>query len=319
MAGSDAIVIACDVGGTRIKLGLVQSGRLLARNEIDSAPREGMRRVLRDLEIEIKRLCRKAALPGNSLAGMGMAFPGIVDPETGRILSTPAGKFDDARQMDIAREIRRRIGIPVLVSNDANAALMGEWKLGAVRGYHSAVMLTLGTGIGTSAIIEGKPLRGRHGQAGCLGGHITVNLEGENCPCGNIGCAETEASTWVLSHRAARHPLYASSRLARIGKKLDYAAIFKWADAGDSVAVSLRNEAIDAWSTVLVTLIHAYDPECAVIGGGIMASGPFILKRMRRYAARHAWTPWGRVRIKAAALGNDAGMLGAAALMMERL
>ena len=100
-------------------------------------------------------------------------------------------------------------------------------------------------------------------------------------------------------------------------KILDYAAVFRVAAQGDKLAVALRDQSIRVWSAALVNLIHAYDPECAVIGGGIMRSGSIILPRMRRYVAEHAWTPWGRVQIKAAALGNDAGMLGVATLFHE--
>lgn len=312
-----ATVLACDVGGTRIKLGLVRGARLLVRAEIAANPGDGLAPALDRIARIARSLCRRTGVALPDLSGVGLAFPGIIEPGTERILSTPAGKFDDAKDLDVPARIARLLGLRTLVCNDANAALAGEWGFGAARGCRSAVMMTLGTGIGTSAIIDGVPLRGQHGQAGCLGGHLQLNLDGRVCLCGNLGCAESEASSWALPAQARAHPAFRASRLAR-AKPLDYATVFQAAAAGDALAVELRDRAIRVWSGALVSLIHAYDPECAVIGGGIMRSGSIILPRLRRHVARHAWTPWGKPKIAAAALGNDAGMLGVAWLLAER-
>ncbi len=306
-------LLAVDVGGTRIKLGLVRGARLLAQTELDAEPQKGLASALKRIAAKTPALCRRAGVKPSGLAGFGLAFPGIIEPHTERILSTPAGKFDDAKDVDVPKLVGKLLGLKARVCNDANAALAGEWQFGAARGYRSAVMMTLGTGIGASAVIDGVPLRGQHGQAGCLGGHLTANLYGQPCPCGNIGCAESEASTWALPLQARNHPGFARSRLARL-KEIDYAALFKLAAHGDALAVELRERSIRVWAVALVNLIHAYDPECVVIGGGIMRSGRVILPRLRRYVAAHAWTPWGRVVIKPAALGNDAGLLGVASL-----
>lgn len=306
-------ILACDVGGTCIKLGLVQGQHLLAQCEMRAEAHLGLAPALQRIAERAPALCREAGLEVNQLASFGLSFPGIIDPKSGKILSTPAGKFDDAKSLDVPRLVEQLLGLPTQVCNDANAALAGEWRFGAAAGCKSVVMMTLGTGIGTAAIINGIPLRGEHGQAGCLGGHLTANLFGSKCLCGNVGCAESEASTWALPVQARAHPAFAKSRLARV-EKLDFAAVFRAAALGDKLAVELRDRSIQVWSAALVNLIHAYDPEYAVIGGGVMRSGKIILPQMRRYVARHAWTPWGRVKIKPAALGNDAGMIGVASL-----
>jgi glucokinase len=307
------LILACDVGGTKLKLGLVRNGRLLARREIEARADLGLRNALERIEKAARVLCRQSGRKMSELAGFGLAFPGIIQPHPERILSTPAGKFDDAKSLNVPQLVERLLGLPTRICNDANAALAGEWNLGAARGHRSVVMMTLGTGIGTSAIIDGVPLRGQHGQAGCLGGHLTTIWPGRECPCGNLGCAESEASTWALPAQAAAHPGFTASRLAR-ATVLDYAAVFRAARGRDPVAIALRERAIRLWAAALVNLIHAYDPECAVIGGGIMRSANIILPKIRRHVARHAWTPWGRVKIKPAKLGNDAGMIGVASL-----
>jgi glucokinase len=309
-------ILACDVGGTRIKLGVVRGARLRAQIEIDAEPEKGFAVALRRIAKQIPALCRTAGVEPKSLGGFGLSFPGVIEPRTEKILSTPAGKFDDANQLDVPKLVEKFLGLPARVCNDANAALLGEWRFGAARGCRSAVLMTLGTGIGASAIIDGVPLRGQHGQAGCLGGHLTANLDGQICPCGNLGCAESEASTWALPAQARAHPNFSASRLAR-EKVLDYAAVFRAASRGDKLAMELRDRSIRVWSVALVNLIHAYDPEIAVIGGGIMRSGKMIMPPMRRYVSRHAWTAWGKVKIKPAALGNNAGLLGVASLFQE--
>ncbi len=306
-------ILACDVGGTRIKLGLVRGARLMSQSEIAAAPENGLAAALKRIAGAVPALCRRAGVEQKKLAGFGLSFPGIIAPRTEKILSTPAGKFDDAKRLNVPGLVKKTLGVPVRICNDANAALAGEWHFGAARGSRSAVMLTLGTGIGSAAIIDGVPLRGQHGQAGCLGGHLTANLAGSICPCGNIGCAETEASTWALPIQAHAHPGFAASRLAR-EKVLDYAAVFRAATRGDRLAVELRDRSLRVWAVALVNLIHAYDPEVAVIGGGIMRSGDIILPALRRYVSKHAWTPWGGVKIKPAALGNHAGIFGVASL-----
>lgn len=309
-------ILACDIGGTRIKIGVVRGARLLAQTEIDAAPKRGLAAALHRIAREIPALCRQAGTKSKSLAGFGLSFPGVIEPATEKILSTPAGKFDDAQNLNVPKVVAKLFDLPARICNDANAALMGEHQFGAARGCRNVVLMTLGTGIGASAIINGIPLRGRHGQAGCLGGHLTANLDGRICNCGNIGCAESEASTWALPLQARAHPGFSTSQLAR-EKILDYAAVFRAAANGDPLAIKFRDRSLHVWSVALVNLIHAYDPEMAIVGGGIMRSGKIILPNLRRYSAKHAWTPWGRVKIKPAALGNDAGMLGVSSLFWE--
>lgn len=312
-----ALILASDIGGTRIKLGVVCGRMLLAQIEFPANAPRGLAYALQRMKRHVPSLCRKAGVEKTALAGLGLSFPGIIEPHTERILSTPSGKFDDAKNLNVPKMIRDLFGLPVRICNDANAALLGEWRFGAARRFRSAVMLTLGTGIGSSVIIDGVPLRGQHGQAGNLGGHWTVNLHGRACICGNVGCAETEASTWTLPEQVRRHPGFGESLLAR-EKTLDYSALFRAAARRDPFAREFRRHALRVWSVTVVNLIHAYDPEAVIVGGGVMRSRKIILPALRRHVARHAWTPWGGVKILPAALGNYAGMIGVASLFNEQ-
>jgi glucokinase len=302
-------VLVADIGGTNIKLGIVVHGRVVARDEIAANAEQGLQPALVRIADRWRRLCAANDIEVNSLARIGLAFPGLVDPRTGRILSSPVGKFDDAPVLDLDRWSREQFALPLTIANDANAALAGEWRYGAANGCRSAVMMTLGTGIGTSAIIDGTPLRGEHGQAGNLGGHFVLSLSGRACPCGNVGCAEAEASGWATAQLAREDGEFFRSGLAR-EPSVDLAAIFRLATAGDRLARRLRDHCIRVWAGLAVTLVHAYDPNMLIIGGGVMGSAETILPAIQEHLDRHAWTPWGHVRAVPAALGNDAGLLG---------
>ena len=298
--------IAMDFGGTRIKLGLVDGGQVRAARVIDAESRAGLTARLPVIAQTIRPLCDEASVEVQTCRGVGMALPCLV---RGDCIVSTIDKYPDATEIDLPAWGRRALGLPLVLENDANAALAGEWQYGAGRGHRSVVLMTLGTGIGTSAVIDGVPLRGQHGQAGCLGGHVTVNVDGDRCVCGNIGCAESEASTWALPAHAKRDPDFASSALSR-ESVLDYRAVFREADAGDAVASRLRDRAINVWSAAAVTLVHAYDPEVVILGGGIMKSPGPIVARMQSYIDDHAWVGWGKVRVAPGQLDDSAALLG---------
>jgi len=179
-------------------------------------------------------------------------------------------------------------------------------------------MVTLGTGIGTSVLIDGRPLRGKHHQAGVLGGHLVVEPNGRQCICGARGCYETQCGSWAIPEIVRAERDFTSSELSR-RSQIDYATIFQLAIAGDALAIRMRNRALDWWGALLVTLIHSFDPERIVIGGGIMRSADVILPHLRKFVDDNAWTPWGRVELLPAELGNDAGMIGLHALFNTKL
>jgi glucokinase len=210
------------------------------------------------------------------------------------------------------------LGLPLAIENDARMALIGEWRAGAGRGVDNLAMITLGTGLGTSAVIEGRVLRGKHGQAGVLCGHFTVRYGGRGCTCGNLGCAEAEASTGVLCDMVAGSREFDNSSL-RHAATLNYGLIFKHAAAGDPCALALRDHSLEVWSALAVNLIHAYDPEVLILGGGIMGSAEVILPAVSNYVGLHAHTPWGKVRVVASELGDQAALVAAEWLLEEQL
>lgn len=310
------VTLACDLGGTRMKIGVVRDGVVLAQTTIAANSKAGLAPGLPALKTAWLDLLEKLKLGFADCAGISVAFPSLVDVASGRVLAE-YGKYADAPKLDLRAWAKKEFNLPLAIENDARMALIGEWNFGAGRGSDNVVMITLGTGLGTSAVIEGQVLRGQHGQAGVLGGHSTVRYGGRECSCGNVGCAEAEASTAFLNDLAKANSDFAASQLAG-EPKLDFAAVFKHAAAGDACAIKLRDHSLLVWSTLAVNLIHFYDPEIVIIGGGIMASRDVILPFVQNHVARHAHTPWGKVRVVASELEDRAALIAAEWLLHEQ-
>lgn len=310
------IFLAGDLGGTQLKLGVVRDGRILAHAVEPSQSHLGLAPRLPVIAATWRRLLKELALAPSHCAGIAIAFPSVVDNASGRVL-VDYGKFSDALRIDLRAWAWQEFVLPLAIENDARLALIGEWRAGAGGGCDDIVMMTLGTGLGVSAVIEGRLLQGRHGQAGVLGGHITVRPGGRTCACGNRGCAEAEASTSRLPEIAADTAGFAHSPL-RHADPLDYAAVFRHAAAGDPCACALRDHSLAVWGALAVSLIHVCDPALLIVGGGI-AAAPGVLPAIAAHVHRHAHTPWGRLRVTPAAFGATAALIGGEWLLRRHL
>jgi glucokinase len=305
--------LAIDLGGSHATCGVVAGTNIIARRTVPASGARGLKVLLPALAAVLRELLRECGLEPRDCEGVALAFCGIVDTERGRVLSTNQ-KYDDACGLDLNQWCREALGLPLRVENDARMALLGEHCAGAGRGVDDLVIVTLGSGIGGASMMCGRLVRGRHFQAGCLGGHLPISLSGRTCTCGNLGCVETEASNWALPGICAAWPGFAESALAG-EQEIDFGAVFRAAAAGDRVALEVRENCLRAWAAGTVALIHAYDPEVVLFGGGVMQSGEVILPFIENHVRQHAWTPWGKVQIRAAELGNDAALLGAEPLL----
>jgi len=310
------ITLAADFGGRRIKLGLVKNGAVIAQHCLSAQAEQPLQERLQSVGLALRQLCLQAGIRLEQCQGVGFAYPSIIDTPRARILDH-FGKFGDARTLDLQAWARETLGLPLAMDNDARMALVGEWRYGAGRGCSNLAIITLGTGLGASALIEGRVLRGVHGQAGILGGHLTVRYGGRPCVCGNLGCAEAEASTSVLAQLAQERADFAGSPLAD-EPVLDYAALFRLASHGDPCACALRAHSLQVWSALAVSLIHAYDPEKIILAGGVMGSGATILPFVQQYVARYAHTPWGTVQVVPSELGDQAALLACEWLVQEQ-
>jgi len=314
-------VIAIDLGGTSIKAGIVQDAEVLAADAIAARSDEGLAPQLPRIAELVERLCADRRLDPAGCLGIGMAVPFLVDPVRQRIRSVPREKYGDACGIDLGGWARGRLGVDLRFENDAHAALLGEWRYGAGQGSDDLVMLTLGTGIGCSVLIGGRPLRGKHFQAGVLGGHLIASpLGGAPCAaCPASGCYEAESAAQSLAREARAHPAYAASGLAAEAA-IDFEAVFRLAALGDEVASAVRDRCLRHWTALIISLVHAYDPDRVVIGGGVSESeqARAFFSGMQDEVNRRAWT-MEPIEIRAASLGNQAGIIGAATLFTHEL
>lgn len=301
--------LAIDLGGTHANCALVENEDILrqTRLDLDSAKRFGS--VLPLFASAFRGLLRETKLQPKDFAGLAFSSCGIVDSSAGRFLAMNE-KWNDAPRANVSGWCAREFSLPAKLENDARMALLGEWYAGSGRGFENIVMMTFGTGIGGAAMIEGKLLRGKHFQAGCLGGHQPVLFNGRKCTCGAIGCAEAEAGGWSLPLVAREWPEFATSALASEAE-IHFEALFRLAAEGDRISREVRDRCLRIWASAAVGLVHAFDPEVVILGGGVMKSSDVIVPYVQDYVRKHAWTPWGKVQVRAAALGNNAGLLGA--------
>lgn len=309
--------VGIDLGGTLIKIGLLQSGNLLFQTKLEAHSGGGLKNQLPTIVSAINDLLNTAQALPRQVSGIGLAFAGLVDSEQQRILSTNK-KYDDGPEIDLLAWARDQWGWPLFALNDARMALLGEWQCGAAKGYNQVVLITLGTGIGSAVLINKELLIGKHFQAGNLGGHLVINHRGTRCTCGNYGCVEAEASSWRLPELIRSHSKFAGSQLYA-ADVLDFKTLLHWVANGDEVAVDIFQHCLSAWSAALVSLVHAYDPEVIVLSGGIMHAANLLLPILQTNLDQRAWTPWGKVQLLKARHPDTAALFGADYLVRTKI
>jgi glucokinase len=255
---------------------------------------------------------------GLEVAALGVGVPGLVNPETGRVVIS--SDLPSVVRGDLHAELKGATGLPVLVENDANAGAFGEYTVGAGRGSRNMFYVTIGTGIGGALILEGKLWRGASGFAGEFG-HITIDPEGIECACGNTGCLETMASAPNIVRRTHER-LYrdGTSSLSRLAmnKAFTAADIAHEARRGDDFALLMIERTGRYIGTAVAAVINLLNIERIVLGGGVMDAGELILDPIIREAGRRSFQPcFEATQIVAASLGTDAVAIGAAMLSRD--
>lgn len=304
-----AVRIGIDMGGTSIKIGLVSDGVLSDSSQIPASSHVTLSQRLVEITDEINRLLKKN---DTQPIGIGLAFPGIVDSGQKKILSKYV-KYPDAQKVSLTEWVNNEWNVGFALENDARAALVGEWQYGAGRHCDNLVLVTLGTGVGSAAMMNGILLKGKNYLAGNLGGHMSINLHGRECNCGNTGCVETEASTWALQKYISHYPEFNSSALSS-EREIGFDSIFHFAEEGDALALKIKLDCLKAWSLGIINLIHAYDPEKVVIGGGVMKSKDVIIPYIKEMIQKDSWIRDNGIELVAAEQVEYAGILGMAYL-----
>jgi glucokinase len=304
--------VGVDVGGTKIAAGLVSpEGELLSEMRYPTANvREQLLSTIAEVIMEVKR--------GYEVGGVCLAVPGFILARENKVLS--AANLEAIEGIPLKDEMGDRTGLPVTVENDANAAAWGEFRFGVGKDVDDLIFVTLGTGVGGGIISHGVLLRGARGMGGELG-HITVQPAGPRCGCGNRGCLEALASGTAIERRAREvadeRPHSALRRLATERAPLG-GDVLDLARKGDEAAIEVLRETGTWLGIGLATYINIFDPEVIAIGGGVSQAGDLVSEPARRELQLRSHSPSrDLVEIRAATLGSEAGMVGAAALARD--
>ena len=306
-----------DLGGTTAKVGLfTTAGALLEKWEVPTDSSEKGIRILPNLAAAILGKMEEKGLTPDQVEGVGIGVPGPVQKSS--VVPIVCANLGGWGQQDVAANLSALLkGLKVLVGNDANVAALGEIWMGAAKGCRSAVMVTLGTGVGGGVIVDGKVVEGAHGAGGEIG-HITVNRhETATCGCGKRGCLEQYSSaTGVV--RCMKLLLEENPNTPCILRGTDFAAkdVFDAARAGDALAAKEVDQMTDLLGLALASIASTTDPEVFLVGGGVARAGDVLFQPLAAHYKEYAFKSCREIPIKQASLGNDAGIYGAVRLIV---
>jgi glucokinase len=309
-------VIGVDLGGTKILSAIVSKrGKILKRSLIPTEACQGPSRVIENIKRSIYELLD--SVPLSKIEAIGIGAPGPVLYSEGIILNPP--NLPGWRKVPLQRLIGNEFKKKVILENDANAAAIGEATFGVAKGIKNFIYMTVSTGIGGGIILNGKLYKGSIGGAGEVG-HMIIKTDGEGCGCGNRGCLEAMASGRAMARRAKAEAKNNSVMLLLAGgrrDKINAKTIEDAAKLGDKLAKEIIKDTAFYLGVGLANLINILAPDMIVLGGGVMKMGKPFLHEVERTARAHSLPPAGEhVKIAHVKLGEDAGVLGAAALCL---
>jgi glucokinase len=310
-----ALAIGIDLGGSQVRVALVQTDGTVLRKEVEPTDVSGGPTVvLKQFARLIDRI--SASETSGEVSCVGIAAPGPLDSETGTILHIPT--LPGWEEFPLRDVLARQLGLPVLLEGDAIAAAYGEWQFGAGRGLRNLVYVTVSTGIGGGAVVDGRLLRGRRGMAGHIG-HIRLAQNGPRCSCGAAGCFEALAAGTALARRARQVIAETPSALPCIsGAEIDARRVVEAARAGDSGALELIKHEAQYLGIGFTAVIHAYSPERVIMGGGVSQAFDLLEEGIHNVIQRNALPPFRDVRVVAAGLAENSGVIGAASLALRQ-
>jgi len=318
---SSRYIVGVDLGGTSINVGLVpyDGGTVLGMRSMPTESDRGAKfvvdRMIAMIRASMKDGAREAGIDQDLIIGIGLGSPGPLDRATGTVIETPNLGWRNFPLRDL---VSNAIGLDAVLDNDANAATLGEWWLGAGRGSKMLLGITIGTGIGGGIVIDGRVFHGASDVAGEVG-HMTIDANGRRCNCGSYGCLEAYASGPAIAARAVEGleagrpsliPDMVDGDLARITAATVSEAIV----AGDIYGAEVMRETAKFLGLGIANLINILNPDMVVVSGGVTRAGEHLFEPLRAEVHRHAFSPAAQAcRIGSSELGDMAGVIGAAA------
>ena len=308
-------VFGVDVGGTTVKMGLFDmNANVLEKWEIPSVTANGGERVLPDIADSINKKMYELEIDKEEVAGVGIGVPGPVDAN-GTVFKTANLGWDTV--FNIPEEFKKHLDLPVMAGNDANVAALGEMWQGGGKGYKDLVVVTLGTGVGGGIICNGQMVTGANGAGGEIG-HIHVeDNETEECGCHNIGCLEQYSSATGIARLARKRLEKDKEDSVLRDREVTAKAVWDAVKYGDKVAIQVAEQFGEYLGKGLAAIAGVVNPEVFVIGGGVSKAGEVLFEYIKPYYMQYAFRGCRDAKFALAKLGNDAGIFGAAKLILD--
>ena len=304
-----------DIGGTTVKLGLFdESGTVLDKWEIPTVKENGGEKILPDVAESIRGKIEEKGIALADVAGIGVGAPGAVD-EQGTMVKGAVNL--GWGKLNIPEELHKYLDVPVKAANDANVAAFGEMWQGGGKGYRNLVAVTLGTGVGGGIIVEGKILTGATGAGGEIGHMHVEDAETEECGCKNKGCLEQYASATGIARLARRRLAKDDTPSVLRDGEVTAKTVFDAVKAGDALAIQVADQFGEYLGKGLALVAAVVNPEIFVIGGGVSKAGDILLSYVEPVFQKYAFLACRDVKFALATLGNDAGIYGAAGLILR--
>jgi len=314
-------ILGVDLGGTKIAAALATTrGEILARGRSPTHAQAGPDAVIESICATINEVLSAKALEPSLLLGIGIAAAGVIDSVNGKVIFSP--NLPGWHEVPLRDTIEQQFGIPAYLGNDANLAALGEWHFGVGEKVANLIYVTVSTGIGGGIIADGKLYTGACGAAGEIG-HMTIDVNGPRCRCGNVGCWEALASGTALAREAVMRITEGArtSIIELVGgdvSKIDAKIVGLAARQGDELAQKLVSHLGYYFGVGLANLVNIFNPELILIGGGVAKIGDLLLQPAIKVVKERAFsTSANAVDIKPATLGDDSGIMGAAAFVLE--
>jgi glucokinase len=307
-------VVGIDLGGTKISGALADlEGNILSQSTVPTNAFEGEDAVLNRIIEVIEAVMKEAGKNEDVIKAIGIGSPGPLDAKKGTIITTPNLPF---RDFNLVNPIKDRFNVPTYLDNDANVAAIGEYMLGAGKGTENMVYVTVSTGIGGGAILNGKVYRGNTSNALEIG-HITVLPDGPRCNCGNYGCVEALASGTAIGRQGKEAVAQGLDTSLKSYENITSYEIFKEAEKGDKVSKDILDRSLTFLGIGIANIISSFDPEMVIIGGGVSQAGAVVFDKVKEVVNKRCFKAMAEnCSILPAALGTKAGVMGAVALAL---
>lgn len=322
MSEHGEIILGVDIGGTKIAVALATAqGEILSRG-YNLTPTPTNPDVIIDTIFTTIEKTISAGKSKSQLLGIGIAAAGIIDSDAGKVIFSP--NLPGWHDVPLRDTIQHKFGISTYLGNDATLAALGEWCFGVRKKVANLIYITVSTGIGGGIIADGKLCTGSRGVAGEIG-HMTIDVNGPRCNCGNIGCWEALASGTALAREAAKQIIQGvpTSIIELVDgdmSKIDAKVVFLAAKQGDELAKELISQLAYYFGVGLANLVNIFNPELILVGGGVAKMGDLLLQPAIKVVKERAFrTSADAVEIKPALLGDDSSVLGAVAFVLDNL